>query len=107
MKLITAIVNKDDAYSVQTALTGAGFQITRLATTGGFLQAGNVTFMAAVSDERLDEATGLIKEHSHQRKQLIPSTTTYASGITNSYPVEVTVGGAVVVVQDIEQFMKF
>jgi len=107
MKLITAIVNKDDAYSVQVALTGSGFQVTRLATTGGFLQAGNVTFMAAVNDEKLEEALSLIKEHSHQRKQLIPSTTTYASGITNSYPVEVTVGGAVVVVQDIEQFMKF
>ncbi len=107
MKLITAIVNKDDAYSVQTNLTGSGFQVTRLATTGGFLQAGNVTFIAAVDDAKVDEALKIIQDHSRQRKQLIPSTTTYASGITNSYPVEVTVGGATVIVQPIEKFVKF
>lgn len=107
MKLITAIVNKDDAYSVQTSLTSNGFQVTRLATTGGFLQAGNVTFMAAVDDEKLDEALEIIKAHSRKRQQIVPATTSYPSGISNSYPVEVTVGGATVIVQQIEAFLKF
>ena len=39
MKLITAIVNKEDSNAVCKALTGGGFSVTRLATTGGFLMA--------------------------------------------------------------------
>ncbi len=107
MKLITAIVNKDDAYSVQTSLTSGGFQVTRLATTGGFLQAGNVTFISGVEDDKVEEALEIIREHSCKRQQIVPATTSYASGISNSYPVEVTVGGATVFVQDVENFLKF
>ncbi len=106
MKLITAIVNKDDSVAVQTGLTSQGFQVTRLATTGGFLQAGNVTFMIAVADEKVDEAIGIISEQSKQRKQLIPATATYGTGVSNAYPLEVMVGGATVIVQNIEKFEK-
>ena len=48
MKLIFAIVNKDDSGSVSSALTRAGFSVTKLATTGGFLMAGNTTFLIDV-----------------------------------------------------------
>ncbi len=106
MKLITAIVNKDDSVAVQTGLTSNGFQVTRLATTGGFLQAGNVTFMIAVDDAKVDEAISIIAEQSKQRKQLVPATTTYGMGVSNAYPLEVTVGGATVFVQNIERFEK-
>ena len=104
MKLITAIVNKDDSVAVQTGLTSNGFQVTRLATTGGFLQAGNVTFMIAVDDAKVDEAISIIAEQSKQ--QLVPATTTYGMGVSNAYPLEVTVGGATVFVQNIERFEK-
>ncbi len=106
MKLITAIVNKDDSSDVQDGLTTCGFSVTRLATTGGFLQAGNVTFITAVSDERVDEALAVIAEHSRQRKQLVPATASYGMGISSSYPLEVTVGGATIFVQNIERFEK-
>ncbi|MEG0751305.1 MAG: cyclic-di-AMP receptor [Oscillospiraceae bacterium] len=106
MKLITAIVSKDDATAVQTGLTGNGFSVTRLATTGGFLQTGNVTFMIAVDDESVDEAIGVISEQSCERKQFVPATATYGMGIANSYPLELTVGGAIVFVQNIERFEK-
>ena len=43
MKLILAIINHDDANTVTQALTKKGFSSTKLATTGGFLMAGNVT----------------------------------------------------------------
>ena len=106
MKLIYAIVNKDDSYLVQTGLVNAGFQVTRLATTGGFLQAGNVTFLAACEDDKVDDAIEIIRSQSSKRQQIVPSTATYGSGLTTSYPVEVTVGGATVIVQPIERFIK-
>ncbi len=105
MKLITAIVNKDDGMAVQTGLTSQGFQVTRLATTGGFLQAGNVTFMIAVEDSKVDEAIGIIADQSKQRKLMVPATTTYGMGVSNA-ALEVIVGGAVLFVQNIERFEK-
>ena len=43
MKLITAIVNKEDSKNVCNQLLKNKFYVTRLATTGGFLMAGNMT----------------------------------------------------------------
>ena len=48
MKLILAIINHDDANTVTQALTKKGFSSTKLATTGGFLMAGNVTILIVV-----------------------------------------------------------
>ena len=54
MKLILAIVNNDDSGAVSSALTRGGFSVTKLATTGGFLMAGNTTFISGVEDEKVD-----------------------------------------------------
>ena len=43
MKLVTAIVNKEDSKAVCSALIKGGYSVTRLSTTGGFLMAGNMT----------------------------------------------------------------
>ena len=43
MKMILGILNSDDASTVVRALNDAGYSVTRLSTTGGFLRAGNVT----------------------------------------------------------------
>ncbi|MCI6136775.1 MAG: cyclic-di-AMP receptor, partial [Oscillospiraceae bacterium] len=45
MKLIIAIISNDDSYDVLSELTKAGFDATKLSTTGGFLSAGNVTLL--------------------------------------------------------------
>ena len=107
MKLITAIVNKDDSSAVQTALTRDGFSVTRTASTGGFLKTGNVTFLMAVEDDKVDAVIAIISKQSKQRKQLVPSTSAFgATGIEYAYPIEVIVGGATVIVQDILRFEK-
>ena len=49
MKLVLAIINHDDANTVTQALTKKGFSSTKLATTGGFLMAGNVTILIGVA----------------------------------------------------------
>jgi len=106
MKLITAVVNKDDSMSVQSGLTSRGFQITRIATTGGFLLSGNVTFLIGVGDDLVDEVIGIISELSSQRRQLVPPVSAYGSGVETAYPIEVVAGGATVFVQDVERFEK-
>lgn len=108
MKLVIAIVNHDDANTVIQNLTKQGFSSTKLATTGGFLMAGNVTILAGVEDEKVQQVIDIVREHSHSRKQIIPAS--YPMGIHGGYcpspPMEVSVGGATVFVVDVERFER-
>ena len=56
MKLLIAIVNNEDASLVISELNKAGFMVTKLATSGGFLRAGNVTMLTGVEDEKVGDA---------------------------------------------------
>jgi uncharacterized protein YaaQ len=106
MKLVMAIINSDDAHTVIKNLTKAGFQVTRLATTGGFLMVGNVTIIVGVDEEKVDEAIGIIRNYSKSRTQIVPASSVMGMGISTAFPLEVTVGGATVFVMDVEKFEK-
>ncbi len=106
MKLIYAIINNDDSHSVSKALTKSGFSTTKLASTGGFLMAGNTTFLVCSEDDKVDEIIEIIRQHSRKRKQFVPSAASYGVGSYTSFPVEVNVGGATIFVTDIERFEK-
>lgn len=106
MKLILAIVSHDDSHTVIRKLTREGFSVTKLATTGGFLMAGNTTIIIGAEDEKVDEVIAIIKETSHSRKQAMPPINEPGLGYYPSMPVEVVVGGATVFVLDIDRFEK-
>jgi uncharacterized protein YaaQ len=104
MKLVYAIVNNDDNYAVSKALQKKGIRATKLASTGGFLSAGNTTFMVCCRDEEVDTVIETCKEHSRRRKQYVPSSAIFEPNGGETYPVEVTIGGATIFVTDIERF---
>ncbi len=107
MKLVYAIINNDDSHSVSKALTKSGFSTTKLASTGGFLMAGNTTFLVCSDDDKVDDIIEIIRQHSHRRKQFVSSSAaSYGMGSYTTYPVEVSVGGATIFVTDIERFEK-
>lgn len=107
MKLIYAIVNNDDSHAVSTNLTKGGFFSTKLASTGGFLMAGNTTFMICCEDGSVDTVIGIIKKYSRKRTQYIPSAASFSGdAMPVNYPTEVSVGGATIFVTDIERFEK-
>lgn len=106
MKLILAIVNSDDSSDVMRALTKEHIQVTKLATTGGFLMSGNTTFMIGAEEDKIDGILEIIHKYSHKRSQAVPASSTYATGMYPSYPVEITVGGATVLVLNVERFEK-
>ncbi len=106
MKMMLAIINYDDSQSVISALTKAGFSVTKLATTGGFLKAGNVTVLIGLDETRLEDAFGIIREHCRKRRQIMPTTTELGMGFYPTMPVQVEVGGATVFVLDVERFEK-
>lgn len=106
MKMITAIVNKEDSKHVCNALIKEGFSVTRLSTTGGFLMAGNMTLLIGTEDEKVDACIDLISQCCKQRTEVVPSTASYGVGLATAYPLQVTVGGATVFVTNVERFEK-
>ena len=91
MKMVLAIINYDDSQDVISSLMKAGFSITKLATTGGFLKAGNVTILIGLDESKLDECFDIIREHSSSRKQIMPATAELGMGFFPSTPVQVEV----------------
>ena len=108
MKLIIAIVQDEDSSRLVGQLMNDGFGVTKLATTGGFLRAGNTTILTGVEKEKLDEALKIIEDNSKARTQYatLPSSVGAMHGFILA-PIEVKVGGATVFVLDVEQFYKF
>jgi len=108
MKLIITIVQDDDAGDLLEVLTDKGFRVTKLATTGGFLRAGNTTLMIGVEKEKVDDVIAEIEEVCRTREQVVtsPSPVAGSTGVYIPYPVEVEVGGATIFVVDVDKFLK-
>ena len=106
MKMIMAVVSGDDSNAVSAALTKARFSVTKLATTGGYLKAGNTTFIIGVEDEQVDDAIQIIGNNARKRTQIIQDPSPYGTVNTMAMPLEITVGGATVFVLDVESFHK-
>ena len=108
MKLVIAIVQDEDASRLMSNLMNEGYSVTKLATTGGFLRAGNTTLLLGVDDNKYDGAMAIIEKVCKSRKQIAtsPSTMSGSPGVYVPYPIEVMVGGATVFVLNVEQFIK-
>ncbi len=109
MKLVISVVQDKDSNRLSSALIKEGFRATKLASTGGFLRAGNTTFLIGIEDERVQEVIQVIKANCKVRDQLVTPVSPMG-GTTDSYipfPVEVQVGGAAVFVVPVERFEHF
>ena len=106
MKLITAIVNKNDVNAVSDALRAEGFSFTRMASTGGFLTTGNTTILIGTDDDKVEAALTILRAQCKKRTVHVAHTPYLAAGIAMTYPTEVSVGGATVFVTDVTHYEK-
>ena len=107
MKLILAIVQNDDNVLISSSLTKAGFYVTKIASTGGFLMSGYTTFILGVEDDKVDEAIGIISKYGKKRTQAVSNDIAVTMGSMNpSIPIEVQIGGGTVFVLNIERFER-
>jgi len=107
MKLLIAIVHDEDGNKVLSALNSAGFSVTKLATTGGFLRSGNTTLLCGIEEEQVDEVINIIKEKCRIRKHIMTTpVSTGMAGMITAYPVEVEMGGATIFLVDVDRFEK-
>ena len=90
-------------------LVTKGFKSTIIGSTGGFLREGNTTFLIGVEDQQVSEVLKLVATNCQAREQLL-NVTPMEAGVPGAFvpnPVKVPVGGAVVFVMDVEQYVKF
>ncbi len=108
MKLVVAIVQREDAGTLIDALTEKGYRATRINTAGGFLKEGNATVLVGVEDSVVDEVLSLVEASCNTRTQYInPLPPVMEPGeFYMPYPVEVQVGGATVFVLNVERYER-
>ena len=109
MKIILAIVQDKDSNRLANEFIDANIRATKLSSTGGFLKAGNSTFIVGIDDDRVEEALELIKKTCQSRKQYVSTPVTLDITMDGQipYPVEVEVGGATVFVLPVEGFHQY
>jgi uncharacterized protein YaaQ len=61
VKLVIVILGDGEADGVVRPLIEAGYRVTRLASSGGFLRRGNTTLLMGMAAEKVDEALGLVR----------------------------------------------
>ena len=110
MKMIMAILHKDDELETIEELNIAGYMVTKLATTGGFLKKKST--MVVVDDEKVAEALKIIKKNSGERKTITYANPALISGQSSmsaapSVPINVQVGGSTIFVLNVEQMEKY
>ena len=106
MKLVLAIMEKNDSSIVMDALTEEGFQVTKMASTGGFLKSGNTTLIIGVEDNKTNKVIDIISKYSSKRKQIISNSENNYFNTFNSKSFEITTGGAIIFVLDVNRFEK-
>jgi uncharacterized protein YaaQ len=104
VKLLIAVIQRQDEGGLVKALTNHRIGVTRIGSQGGFLREGNVTLFIVIDDTRLDEVLALIRTHCYTRTKFVaPLPPIAESGeFYPSTPIEVQVGGASVFVVNVE-----
>ncbi len=109
MKLVYAIIRKDNEDEVMYALTSKKYSVTKLSTTGGFLKRGNTTLVIGTDDEKVQDVIDVIKQECRKSQQItvnMPSISGTSSVNYAMMPVTVEVGGATIFVMDVERYEK-
>lgn len=106
MKLVIAIVQKEDTNKLQHAFIENNIRATKLSTTGGFLSQGNTTFLIGTPNDEVNEVLDVIKKQSKAREELVQPNL-IPTGMELNPSVKVTVGGATCFVVNVDEFKRF
>ena len=99
MKMIFAIVRKEDEGFVIERLNKEKISVTKLSSTGGFLRKGNATLMIGTEDDKVDFVINVIREECSRRQEVMinPSYSSGSKGPVLGYtapPVSARSGGS-------------
>lgn len=106
MKMVMAIVHRDETARVLEALITTGYRVTSSESRGGMLRQTSQTLLIGVEAERLKHVLSIIKENCRSQ---VAMESTEADVTSQTQPTRswAEVGGAVVFVWTVEQFEVF
>ncbi|NLY44825.1 MAG: hypothetical protein GX053_02380 [Tissierella sp.] len=93
MKLIVAIVQDQFVAKVTRSLMEKKIRVTKLASSGGFLNSGNTTLLIGTEENDMDDLIEVIRQNCKTVR-------------INSGGEEVSVGGANLFILDMNQLIK-
>lgn len=106
MKMVMAIVHRDETARVLEALITAGYRVTSNESRGGMLRQTSQTLFIGIEDEKLEKVLSIIKKNCHSQVAMESTQVDIASPMLPSRSWA-EVGGAVVLVWNVEQFQVF
>ena len=93
MKLIIAIVEDQFVAKVNRSLMEDKIRVTKLSSSGGFLNSGNTTLLIGAEEDDIDDLIDIIDKNSKATK-------------VNREGKEVTIGGASIFVLNMDQYVR-
>ncbi|HEY66961.1 MAG: hypothetical protein DRI79_00420 [Chloroflexi bacterium] len=103
MKMIMAIVPRDEAVRVLEALITAGHTATFTDSRSGVLRQAQQMLFIAVEEQDLDEVLAIIRDNCHSQVAVEPGEPRSPFSL-GSVPVTAELGGAVVFIWDLDRF---
>jgi len=104
-RLMTAMVQDEDAENAVQALAKLGFSVTRLPSRGGFLRRGNVTLIIGMAVGREEAAVRALKNSCRERVEFVNSLFA-GSNLSMPKSIEIKVGGATIFVFEVEHYIE-
>jgi len=105
-RLMIAVIQEADLESALASLSKLGFSVSRLPSTGGFLSRRNVTLLIGVQEGREEIAVKTLQNSCKKRVEFVSSPLRDA-GFPMPAPTQVTVGGAIVFIFEVESYDEF
>jgi uncharacterized protein YaaQ len=105
-RLMTAVVQEQDAENAVGALTGLEVSVTRLPSIGGFLGRRNTTLLIGCHDSLIELVMQSLRKSCRRRIEYV-ATPLEGSPLPFPSPTPVTVGGATVFILEVEKFVEF
>jgi uncharacterized protein YaaQ len=105
-RLMTAVVQEQDAENAMNELIQPGISVTRLPSTGGFLGRRNATLLVGLNDSLTQIALQSLRKSCRRRIEYVASPLE-GSPLPFISPTPITVGGATIFTLEVEKYVEF
>jgi len=102
-RILAAVIQNQDSECATDALEEAGFQVTKLASSGGFLGSQNVTLLISLEDGQEEKAVAALSNRCRQRIEYI-TTPLEGAPFYLPFPTPINVGGATIFTLPVERY---
>ena len=105
-RLISAVIQEQDLENSLSVLTKLGFKVTHLPSSGGFLSRRSITLLIDLTAGQEKTVFDALSNSCKKRVEYV-SIPLVAGPVPFPNPIPVNVGGATVIVYDVERYEEF